>query len=238
MVKENTVPKSPRSKKKSQVASKSSLPKPALVGVGVVAVVAVAVLALLTGRTLGGPSVDGGGGIPVSGNIKGVSTAPVTLVEYSDFQCPFCARFFRETAPLIERDYVKTGKVKLEYRNVAFIGEESALASRAAECALEQGKFWDYHDKLFQNQKGENKGAFARENLIRFAHDIGLDTGKFTSCLDSGRYADKVASTTKQMHDDGITSTPSFLINGTLVKGAQPYADFQKIIEEKLKAKQ
>ncbi len=172
--------------------------------------------------------------IPRQGNVLGFSDAPVTIIEYSDFQCPFCRRFFLETERLIIANFVQTGQVKLEYRHFAFLGPESLAAAEAAECANEQGQFWPYHDLLFQRQGRENSGAFSKDNLIAFARELGLDTGAFSTCLTSGRYREKVLSQTQEGRSLGITGTPSFLIGRQLIRGAQPYEVFVQAIQQAL----
>ncbi len=127
--------------------------------------------------------------------------------------------------------YVKTGVVRFGYMNLAFLGDESQWAGEAAECADEQGKFWEYHDKLFASQNGENQGTFAKDKLKGFAVDLGLDTTKFNSCLDSGKYTKVVQDETYLAGSIGVQSTPTFLVNTTPVTGAQPFDTFSKIIE-------
>ena len=114
---------------------------------------------------------------------------------------------------------------------MAFLGPESKWAAEASECAGEQGKFWEYHDKLFVSHGGENQGAFNKENLKRFAMDLKLDTAKFNVCVDSGKYSSVVENDTAFVQSLGVTSTPAFLINGQALVGAQPFEAFQKTIE-------
>ncbi len=169
-------------------------------------------------------------------NSMGDPNAPVKIIEYGDFQCPFCRRFWQETEPQIITTYVATGKVYFEYRSVgAFIGPESAAAAEAAYCAGDQGKFWEYHDTLFSNWTGENAGDFAPEELRRYAATVGLEAAQFDACLSSGKYEHQVSQDVEDAKADGIHATPSFLINGKLVEGAQPYDVFQKAIEDALK---
>jgi protein-disulfide isomerase len=160
--------------------------------------------------------------------------APVIIVEFSDFQCPFCGRFFQTAEPQIIEKYVKTGKVKFVYRDFAFLGDESEWAGIAAECAGEQGKFWQYHDYLFQNQQGENGGAFSKTNLKRFAGTLGLDTAAFNSCFDSEKYRDEVLKDTSDGRALGVSGTPTVFINDRAVVGALPFEEFAKVIEEEL----
>jgi protein-disulfide isomerase len=117
---------------------------------------------------------------------------------------------------------------------MAFLGEESKWAAEAAECAADQNKFWEYHDKLFASQNGENQGAFAKDNLKKFASDLGLDTAQFNECVDSGKHTDLIQTDTSTAQQIGVQSTPSFLVNGTPLVGAVPSTDFQSLIEQKL----
>ena len=167
--------------------------------------------------------------------VLGDQNAPVTIIEYSDFQCPFCGKFFKETELVLREKYIKTGKVKFIYRNFAFLGQESFWAANAARCAGEQGKFWQYHDYLYSNQSGENQGAFSKDNLKSFATALGLDTEKFNACLDSEKYTDLIQKETKAGAEAGVQGTPANFINGTLYPGALPAATFTQIIDNELK---
>ena len=160
--------------------------------------------------------------------------APVTVVEFADFQCPFCGRFFRDTLPTIKKDYVDTGKVKFVFRNFAFLGQESTDAGMAAYCAEDQGKFWEYHDYLFTNQNGENGGSFSVANLKGFAFDLGLNVSQFSSCLDSQKYKDRVDGDTEAGRNAGVTGTPSTFVNGRMIVGAVPTETFVEEIEKAL----
>ncbi len=126
---------------------------------------------------------------------------------------------------------MKQGIARLGYVHVAFLGDESRWAAEASECAAEQGKFWEYHNYLFTHQNGENKGAFAKDNLKKFAAELKLDGGKFNQCLDAGTYAALVRAETVSADSIGVQSTPAFLINGRPLLGAYPFEEFQKVIE-------
>jgi protein-disulfide isomerase len=126
---------------------------------------------------------------------------------------------------------VKTGVVRIGFMHLAFLGDESRWAAEASECADEQGKFWEFYDKLFASQKGENQSAFSKDNLKKFAGDIGLDTEKFNSCLDTGKYTKVVSDETQLVGSNGVNSTPMFFVNGQKVSGAQPFDAFASIIE-------
>ncbi len=161
---------------------------------------------------------------------KGEDNAPVTIVEFSDFECPFCARFYQQTLPQIESKYIDTGKVKFVYRDFPLGFHQNAQkAGEATECAEEQGKFWEMHDMLFD--KGVTGGV---TSFKQYAADLGLDTSEFNSCLDSGKYADEVQQDMKDGTAAGVRGTPGFIINGKLVSGAQPFSVFEQAIEDAL----
>ncbi len=171
-------------------------------------------------------------------NTMGDPQASVKIIEYADFQCPFCVRFWQETEPQIISTYVATGKVVYEYRSVgAFIGPDSALAAEAAYCAGDQGKFWEYHDVLFSNWTGENVGDFTPFKLSLYAATVGLDQITLDDCVSQGKYIGRVQQDVTDADASGIKATPSFLINGKLLEGAQPFDVFQQAIESALQGK-
>ena len=170
------------------------------------------------------------------GNTMGDPKASVKIIEYADFQCPYCLRYWQETELQIINTYVVTGKVHYDYRSVgAFIGPDSASAAEAAYCAGDQDKFWEYHDTLYSNWTGENVGDFAQDKLRQYAAAVGLDPSKFDDCLNRGLHISQVQQDVTNSKEDGVRATPSFLINGKLVEGAQPFNVFQKLIEAALK---
>ena len=163
-------------------------------------------------------------------SIKGDKDAPVTIVEFSDYECPFCTRFYTQTYLQLKTKYIDTGKVKFVYRDFPLGFHANAKKSaEAAECAVEQVKFFEMHDILFE--KGV-KGGIA--SYKQFAKDIGLDSTKFDTCLDSGEMADEVQKDFLDGQKLGISGTPGFIINGQIIKGAQPFPVFQQIIEAEL----
>lgn len=164
----------------------------------------------------------------------GPENAPVVVVEYGDYQCPYCQQFANGPGRQLKQNYVDTGKIRFVFRNLAFIGDESLWAAEAAECANDQGRFWDYHDKLYNEQAGENVGTFSPENLKRFATELGLDTQQFDQCLDSGKYQAKVQQETAEAGRLGVRSTPSFFVNGQLIKNGSDYQVLQAAIEAAL----
>lgn len=173
--------------------------------------------------SLSGISIEGR---PVLGNAE----APVTLIEFSDFECPFCARYANDTFSQIKKEYVDTGKVKMVFKHFPLPFHQFAQkAAEAGECAFEQGKFWEYKEILFSNQENLDINSFKK-----YAQDLLLDTQEFNNCLDSGRFREKVAKDLKEGEDAGVTGTPTFFINGEKLVGAQPFSEFQKTIERKL----
>jgi len=150
--------------------------------------------------------------VTASDHTQGDPNAKVTMIEYADFQCPFCGKFFVETTqPIIEK-YVKTGKVQFVYRDFAFLGPESLKSAEATWCAGDQNKYWEFHDYLFTHQNGENKGSFSDTNLKTFAKGLGLDQTTFDQCLDSGKYTQAVTDSTTRAGKAGIQGTPKSLI--------------------------
>jgi protein-disulfide isomerase len=170
-----------------------------------------------------------------NGNKMGNPNAPVKIVEYADFQCPYCMQYWQETEPQIIQNYVATGKVYYEYHSVGgFIGPESADAANAAYCAADQNKFWEYHDMLFANWSGENAGDFTPDKLRQYAAAVHLNLNQFNTCLNAGAHSDQVNQDVSDAKAAGVHATPSFIINGNLVEGAQPYSNFQKTIDAAL----
>ncbi|MEK7596230.1 MAG: thioredoxin domain-containing protein [Patescibacteria group bacterium] len=168
--------------------------------------------------------------------ILGNPAAPVAIVEFGDFQCPFCGRFFSDTLGRLKETYVKEGKAKFIYRDFAFLGKESVDAAAAARCAGEQGKFWDYHDYLFSHQAGENNGAFSPANLKKFAKEIGLNEADFNACFDSKKYEEAVKNNTEQAKNLlKVDGTPTSFVNGQELVGALPFSQFEILIQAALK---
>ena len=176
-------------------------------------------------------------------NAMGDPNAPVKIEEFSDYQCPYCARFYEETEAQIEDAYVATGKVYFVYRSYGnFIGPESQAAAEAAYCAGEQNKYWEYHDILMANQTGENVGAFTDRRLQAFAEELGLDMGAFNTCYNSHKFASRVQQDFVDGQAANVTGTPAFLItyevNGEpkqhFIAGAYPFSEFQSQIDAAL----
>jgi protein-disulfide isomerase len=165
-------------------------------------------------------------------NCVGRADAPVTIVEFSDFQCPYCGRFDQDTRPDLFKQYVDTGQVAFVYKHMAILGDESTWAAEAAECAADQGQFWEYHDLLFAHQTGENQGAFDKAKLRGFARDLNLDMAQFEPCLNNDQTLDRVQADTREGQQAGVHGTPTFFINGRPLVGAQPLASFQSLIQQ------
>lgn len=165
-------------------------------------------------------------------HFKGSPDAPVTIIEFSDFQCPYCGRFALEAGTQIDEKYIQSGQVRFGYRHFAFLGEPSLWAAEASECAADQDAFWEYHDHLVQRLAVEGKRDFTKENLKLFADELGLDTGTFNACLDQGKYAAIVQEVSASAEALGVRSTPSFLVNGREMMGAQPFAAFEQVIQQ------
>jgi protein-disulfide isomerase len=161
---------------------------------------------------------------------KGSADASVTIVEYSDYECPFCAKFALQTLPLIDKEYIQTGKVKLIFKDFPFdFHKKAQKAAEAAQCAGEQGKYYDMHNLLF------NKGVAGVNAYKEYAKELNLNQEQFNVCLDSGKMEAEILGDIKEGKDQGVKGTPAFFINGRQVTGAQPFSVFQEIIEEELK---
>jgi len=168
-------------------------------------------------------------------NTQGSADARVTIVEYSDFNCGFCRRFYEETLQRVLNDYVATGKVRFSYKHYPLLAPSSVWKAEAAECAAAQGRFWDYHGKLFSTNIffGEDEGATKRA-LADLAAELRLDVAMFTACLSAGDARRQVEEDTQEGRRLAVSGTPSFLINGRPLVGAQPYEAFRAMIEEEL----
>lgn len=161
-------------------------------------------------------------------HIRGNSNANITLVEFSDFQCPFCEKQY-QTLKQLQKEYPK--EIRLVYKHFPLgFHQYAQKAAEASECASEQDGFWEYHDKLFENQS-----SYSVENFKKWASDLGLKSSQFNNCLDSGKYAQKVQADAKEGQEKGVDGTPATFINGQLISGALPYATFKEAIDSLLK---
>ncbi len=171
-------------------------------------------------------------GSPVMGN----PYAPITIIEWGDYQCTFCYRFHQTSLDQILHEYVETGKVKLVFKDFPLNGPDSVLAAEATYCADDQGKYWEYHDELYTNWGGEKTGWITRESLEKFAKSVDLELEKFAECIDEHKYRQRVLDLEKFGRDIGIDATPSFLIfnDNKIIKirGNQPIEVFKKAIAE------
>ncbi len=175
--------------------------------------------------------------VPAGENVLGDNHAKVTIVEFADFQCPFCGEWQKEVFPELKKQYIDTGKVRFVYMDYAFLGQESVQAAEAARCAADQNRFWEYHDKLFASQNGENEGAFSDSNLKKFAHDLSLNTDIFNSCLDTHMHSSEVGESSNNGNSHGVNSTPTIFIDGIKSEGVAPFQSYQQIIETELAKK-
>ena len=173
--------------------------------------------------------------------VLGSSDAPVTIIEFSDFQCPFCARFYSETLPSLKSEYIDTGKAKLVYRDfpIQNIHPNAVAAAVASECAHDQNQYWEFHDILFENMglwSGlDSVGAVS--TFGAYAADIGLDTDTFNECLESGEHIPEVAADYSDGISYGVQGTPAFFVGNDRVgyfslSGAQPFSSFQSVIDQ------
>ena len=186
-------------------------------------------------------SVDAAAAAPQSNSLKdilaslekgstlGSASSPVTIVEFSDFRCSFCKKFSAETLPKLKKSYFDKGTVYFVFRHFAILGRQSEQAALASECAAEQGKFWQYHDKLFATQSGL---AFGESKLQGYARELRLHEANFNACLTTERYRSKVERETVTAAYLGGRGTPMFLVNEWLLVGAQPFETFQKVIDQ------
>ena len=175
--------------------------------------------------------------------VRGDPNAPITIVEFSDFQCPFCARFHTQTLPSLLEEYIEAGKVNLVYRDfpIQSIHPNALPAAVASECAHEQGKYWEFHDTLFEKQSGWNRldSNAVIAMFSQYASEIGLEQEQFDSCLETGKYLEEVQGDLSDGRDYGVTGTPGFFIGNEQIgfvklNGAQPFDSFQRVIDAQL----
>jgi protein-disulfide isomerase len=175
--------------------------------------------------------------------IRGQANAKVTLIEFSDFQCPFCERFYRETLPLIDKDYIQTGKVRMVYRDFPLVDvhKDAQKAAEAAQCAGEQGKYWEMHDKIFANYT-----TMSVDDLKNHARGLDIATDRFDRCVESGKYAEEVNKDVTDGHVLGVQGTPTFFvgltgqdntIHAVPIGGARPYAVFKQTFDRFLEGR-
>ena len=168
--------------------------------------------------------------------ILGDPSAPITIVEFGDYQCHQCYNWFHNTKPAIMQDYIETGKANLVFVDLAFLGSDSPKAAQASYCAEDQAMYWEYHNLLYNSQEPTIDGGWAdSERLKAFAFSLGLDMELFDSCLDSEKYSKRVQYNIQQARDHGVRGTPGFFIVGSdgqqQIGGAQPFSVFKQILD-------
>ena len=168
--------------------------------------------------------------------IMGDPDAPITILEWGDYQCTFCYKFHQDTLDIINEEFIKTGKVKVIFKDFPLNGPDSKLAAEASYCAHDQGKYWEYHDQLYENWAGERTGWITREALSEFAKSINLDTAEFNKCLNESKHENKINSIYEFGKQIGIDATPSFLVFNDekiiKIRGNQPLEVFLKTFDE------
>jgi len=178
--------------------------------------------------------------IPSFAKFKGSSSATINLVEFGDYQCPFCKRFFEQTEPQLYKEYVDTGKVRFYFLDVSILGDDSVTLGQGAWCADEQGKYYEYHDYIYSNQGEENSGWGTPDKVKNLVENIqGLDVEEFSQCLDSKKYESRTEGLTKFSGQLGLSGTPTMFIGNsemgyTVITGAQPYSVFKEVIDKGL----
>ncbi len=196
----------------------------------IIGVVAVIILGVLIIPSLAKGTTDT---TQAHGTTLGNANAPVKVVEFGDYQCPACGAFFAQEQPTLIKNYVDTNKISFTFVPFSFIGAESVAAAQAAYCAGDQGKYWQYHDQLYNDQHGENQGYFSTSRLEGYAQTLGLNMDQFKQCFEGGKYNNQVQSDITYAESENVTSTPSFLVDGQLVDPAS----LTTTIDNALKAK-
>jgi protein-disulfide isomerase len=158
---------------------------------------------------------------------RGADDAPITIVEFTDYECPFCGRYIRDTYPALLSEYGDRMKYVVRNFPLSSIHPNARKAAEAAECAFDQGRFWEYHDALFQNQ-----GALDVPSLKAYADELGLDVETFSTCLDSGAKREVVAADHRDALAHGVNGTPTFFVNGRMLVGAQQLAAFEALFTD------
>jgi len=169
-------------------------------------------------------------------SILGNPNAKISIVEFGDYQCTFCYKFHKDTMKMIVKQYVVDGEVNFVYKDFPLNGPSSMMASEASYCAQEQGKFWEYHDIIYENWEGENTGWVTRDALGRFAENVELDMNEFNSCMNDSKYQQKVLKNEEFARKINIDATPSFIIfddsDAYRIIGAQPFEKFEQVLNE------
>lgn len=224
----------PAGQRSGKAAPKKSPVSPALL-IGIIAAVAlVAVGVIVLATNAAKPAIEATERVG-EGTAWGPENAPVTVIDYSDFGCTFCGRFARNQGVQMREEYESTGKVRFEFKHFIIEGPNTRNAANAAECAADQGKFWDYHDVLFGRQ-GTSANPFSKDLLKSYASQLGLDMEKFSTCVDRDLHMEKVVRDHNEGRSKGVNSTPTFFVNGQQIQGAQDYAVFKAAIDAAIAA--
>ncbi|MGQ0772540.1 MAG: DsbA family protein [Nitrososphaerota archaeon] len=208
---------------------------------GIIGIVAIAAAVIVANFMVSTPqnitqqrfgSVD----VTLGSPILGSDSAPITIIEFGDYQCPQCDRWFKTIKPDIDEQYINTGKANLYFVDLAFFGPDSTSAAEATYCAGDQGKYWEFHNILYSNQQGINDGWASPDNLKLFASQLGLDRNLFDSCLDSDKYKNRVEKNVLEAKRNGASATPTFIIvgpsgNQQTIEGAQPFSVFKQVLD-------
>lgn len=240
----------------TDVPHRNRLLVPAIVAVSLTLITAVLIVMSLQGNQNGSeaaattptsdtgqqPSITGPDGSPLARRqpddpmAMGSKDAPVVMVSYSEFQCPFCGKFARDTEPTLIKDYVDKGVLRIEWRDFPYLGEESLTAARAGRAAAAQGKFWQFHDAMYAAPLPVNSGRLTEAHVTGIAEKAGLDNETFSKDLKSAELSEAIQRDFQEGQSIGVTGTPAFIINGQPVIGAQPTAEFVKVIEQAAKS--
>ena len=171
--------------------------------------------------------------------VLGSASAPITIVEFGDYQCEACYHWYHNTRADIIDNYIETGKVNLVFMDLPFLGRDSITAAQATYCADDQGKYWEYHETLYNFQEAIDNGWASKDRLVSFAFDLDMNMDEFNDCMDSSKYAKRVKANYDESQRFGAEATPTFLIispDGVVKKitSAQPYSVFSQVIEPML----
>jgi len=171
--------------------------------------------------------------------VLGSTSAPITIVEFGDYQCEACYHWYHNTRADIIDNYIETGKVNLVFMDLPFLGRDSITAAQATYCADDQGKYWEYHETLYNFQEAIDNGWASKDRLVSFAFNLDMNLDEFNDCMDSSKYAKRVKANYDESQRFGAEATPTFLIispNGAVKKitSAQPYSVFSQVIEPML----
>jgi len=230
-----------RPKTSSRQPSRSRQSPVRLILLGILGVVAVGVIIFAVSQSAKPAAANSSADLQsmADGLALGSTSAPVTIQEFADFQCPYCLQFHNTIEGPLLQQYVATGKARFEYHHFIIIdshtgGNQSERAAEASECANAQGKFWGYHDTLFAHQGGEGSSAFSDDNLIAFAQNLGLNMPEFTQCLTSGQFGTVVQADVLKGLSLGVQGTPTVFVNGVEATDPFDFSGLQSMIQTAL----